>query len=266
MKKKVIPLAVTALLFAAGVGAQDSGLYGYDPNAPQTIPDGYDNAGSEKPEGYDSAGSEKPAGYDSQQNVPLSNDMQAMVDDIVSQQNGQMLSGDEGLACEAILCLSSATRPGECAKSLARYFGINLSKPWKTIQARINFLKMCPSSSDTPQMNNLVEAIGNGAGRCDAASLNVTNRRWIGEGEYEISDVMPSYCDAYFDHEYTDINSLKPHYVDRFVVRTYTDWEGNTITEYDGGYWVDGTTQLPSSVAATNGAVPASKDPASVGF
>lgn len=35
------------------------------------------------------------------------------------------LTGDTKLACEAILCLSSGTRPGECGPSLSRYFGIS---------------------------------------------------------------------------------------------------------------------------------------------
>ncbi|WP_269902395.1 TrbM/KikA/MpfK family conjugal transfer protein, partial [Campylobacter coli] len=35
-----------------------------------------------------------------------------------------ILTGDTKLACEAILCLSSGTRPSECSSSLARYFSI----------------------------------------------------------------------------------------------------------------------------------------------
>ena len=255
MKKNAISMALAVLLLSSGaVLAQD------------VLPDTMDTSTTPDTQGPSVQAPDTQAPNTGSNNGGLSPELQAALDQANSQEKPQELGGDEGLACQAILCLSSATRPGECAKSLARYFSINLSKPWKTIQARINFLKMCPTSSDTPQMNSLVEAIGNGAGRCDAATLNQVNRTWVGENEYEISNVMPSYCDAYFNHEYTDINSLKPHYVDRFVVRTYTDWEGNTITEYDGGYWVDGTTQLPSSVAATSGAIPAAKDSAGVGF
>jgi hypothetical protein len=36
-----------------------------------------------------------------------------------------LLSGDQRLACEAILCLSSPAQPSECDPSLDRYFGIN---------------------------------------------------------------------------------------------------------------------------------------------
>ncbi|EAJ8485620.1 conjugal transfer protein TrbM, partial [Campylobacter upsaliensis] len=33
--------------------------------------------------------------------------------------NGEILGGDAGLACEAILCLSSPAKPSECSRSLA---------------------------------------------------------------------------------------------------------------------------------------------------
>ena len=59
-----------------------------------------------------------------------------------------LLTGDTKLACEAILCLSSGTRPSECNPSLQRYFGIHHKKPHKTIQARENFLNLCPTSGE----------------------------------------------------------------------------------------------------------------------
>jgi hypothetical protein len=76
---------------------------------------------------------------------------------------------------------------------------------------------------------------------------------------------MPSYCAAYFDHEYTDVESTQPRYVDKYVVRTYQDSEGNTIYEYDGGYWVDGGAATATVANDGNGAIPASRDPAAVG-
>lgn len=211
-----------------------------------------------------SAQSNDPAGTTTSPTLP--NDMQTMIDNLAPPGGDQVLGGDEGSACEAIICLSTGSPPGECSSSLRKYFSINLSKPWKTIQARINFLKMCPTAGDTPQMGTLVEAIGNGAGRCDAASLNQTLRTWTGiDGEYEISNQMPAYCDAYFTHEYTDINSTKPHYVDRYVESSYTDYEGNTIYQYAGGYWVEGGSAAKVATNG-NGAIPASRDPAAIGF
>ncbi|TXH77290.1 MAG: conjugal transfer protein TrbM [Lysobacteraceae bacterium] len=162
--------------------------------------------------------------------------MQSQVDQLTKGQTSNMLTGDTGLACEAIICLSSGTRPGECAASLARYFSINLSKPWKTIQARLNFLQLCPSSNETPQMGTLVNAIAHGAGRCDAATLTATLRVWWGgdSGESYISNQMPDYCAAYVNHEYTDIDANEPKYVG---------------TPETGGYWVE-----PAEYAAAQAA------------
>ena len=49
-----------------------------------------------------------------------------------------VLTGDTRLACEAILCLSSGTRPSECTPSLSRYFNITKRKLSDTIRARLN--------------------------------------------------------------------------------------------------------------------------------
>ncbi|KAA3682647.1 hypothetical protein E3U40_09795 [Campylobacter fetus subsp. venerealis] len=52
--------------------------------------------------------------------------------------NASELTGDTKLACEALLCLSSGTRPSECSPSLNRYFSIK-EKKWKdTIKARVS--------------------------------------------------------------------------------------------------------------------------------
>lgn len=81
------------------------------------------------------------------------------------------LTGTVKLACEAILCLSSSTRPGECSPSLDHYFGIKKDKWSDTLDARKSFLRLCPAVSE-PGMSSLVNAIADGAGFCDAASLN----------------------------------------------------------------------------------------------
>ena len=271
-----LALAVALASSSAAVSAQSSNYQlpegydptGYNPNATSgELPEGYDPAGNNS----NTTNGQLPDGYDSTVNTTttpsLPNDMQATVDSLTQQQQGQMLEGDEGSACEAIICLSSGSSPSECMPSLQKYFSINLSKPWKTIEARINFLKMCPTSNDTPQMGSLVEAIGHGAGRCDAATLNVTLRtwRWDSENEYEISNQMPAHCDAYFNHEYTDISNIKPYYIEKFVESSYTDYEGNVTYVYGGGYWVDGGSSAKVAANA-NGAIPASKDPAAIGF
>jgi hypothetical protein len=140
---------------------------------------------------------------------------------------GNVLDGDKRLACEAILCLSSGTRPSECAPSLARYFGISMKKLSDTLEARHDFLSLCPASDDSKEMSDLVRAISQGAGRCDAAALNVALRTWRGgsdDGGPIIGNKRPAYCDAYESHEYTAFDDGLPLYVG---------------TPLDGGYWVE---------------------------
>lgn len=126
----------------------------------------------------------------------------------------EVLTGDTRLACEAILCLSTGQHPGECSPSLKRYFSISHKKLSDTIKARLEFLQLCPVASQTPQMAALVKAMSQGAGRCDAASLNQTLMSWNWDSdERSISNSAPSYCTAYTSHAYTDLSSIKPMYV-----------------------------------------------------
>lgn len=138
----------------------------------------------------------------------------------------QELTGDTRLACEALLCLASGTRPNECAPSLARYFSISFRNFSDTIRGRVNFLNLCPASNQTPQMSSLVSAIANGAGRCDAASLNTEMVIWNGNwdsGYTTISNQLPNYCSAYISNAYANLGGITPKYVG--------------IPER-GGYWV----------------------------
>ena len=130
------------------------------------------------------------------------------------------LTGKVKLACEAILCLSTGSPPGECSPSLSEYFSIDFDDFSDTIQGRINFLNLCPVSSETPQMKSLVNAIANGAGRCDAASLNVTLMTYsglglAGIGQGCIASTKPAYCSVYEGHAYTDLNGGAHYVIDR---------------------------------------------------
>lgn len=140
-------------------------------------------------------------------------------------ESADLLTGDTRQACEAILCLSSGTRPSECASSLSRYFGIHKRKLSKTISARKDFLKRCPASSMDKQMRSLVDALSRGAGRCDVSSLNRDLAWRAGFHRYRviIDNRLPSYCAAYTSHQYTDLGGTKPRYVG---------------TPDRGGYWV----------------------------
>ncbi len=139
--------------------------------------------------------------------------------------HAQEFAGDIKLACEALLCLSSGVRPTECAPSLARYFGISRRKLSDTIRGRLNFLQLCPTSQQNSQMQSLTSAIANGAGRCDATTLNEQLTRHVqrfvcpannyndyrnqeSNGCYYetiavIDNTKPNYCVSYDGHNYT---------------------------------------------------------------
>jgi len=124
-----------------------------------------------------------------------------------------VLTGDKRLACEAIVCLSTGSRPGECSKSMARYFGIG-RRHWKdVVKARSEFLKLCPRSNESPQMDSLIGAMSQGAGQCTANSLNARLRASIDDMVY-IKNQMPDYCSAYTGHQYSNYtNDMLPKYV-----------------------------------------------------
>ena len=125
------------------------------------------------------------------------------------------LTGDARLACEAVLCLSTGTRPDECTPSIERYFSISHRKLSRTLKARRSFLNLCPSSSQDDNMRTLVDAMANGAGRCDADSLNATlgSIQGIHQRVRTTSNVMPAHCTAYASHPYTQLSSYTARYV-----------------------------------------------------
>ena len=130
-------------------------------------------------------------------------------------------TGDLKLSCEAVLCLSTGSPPSECNPALSRYYSINFDDFGDTIWERINFLNICPVSSETPQMKSLINAIANGAGRCDATPLNTILREWVytgsgsmNAGYFCISNQLPSYCSAYTNHEYTDLKNNVKYVID----------------------------------------------------
>lgn len=136
-----------------------------------------------------------------------------------------LLTGDTRLACEAILCLSTGQRPSECQPSIKRYFSIVKRTTSKTLRARRDFLKQCPAAKEDDHTRNLVNALVDSSGRCDAAALN--GRNWTlagGDNGYYVSNAMPASCHAYYGNTGLDVGSAKPIYVG---------------TPSRGGFWVD---------------------------
>lgn len=124
-----------------------------------------------------------------------------------------VLTGDTRLACEAILCLSSPVRPGECTASLLRYFSIRFKKFWKTVNARKAFLNLCPLQNDVKTedlvLKNLVDDVLPSADprQCTAEFLNTQVEQRI--YRYRINPNMPWFCHSLITHQYTDYKMPK---------------------------------------------------------
>lgn len=139
---------------------------------------------------------------------------------MASAEDNNLLTGDPRLSCEAVLCLSSGDRPNECTPSLKRYFSIKAEKMSDTIRKRKDFLSICPSSKEKG-MSELIKAIANGAGRCDANELNRVMQRkktirechktglWKNETTCTDKTIIyiepkkPKYCTAYEQQGWT---------------------------------------------------------------
>jgi len=170
-----------------------------------------------------------------------------------------LLTGLVKLSCEAILCLSTGSPPNECSPSLGQYFSIDFADFSDTIDARIDFLNLCPVSAETPQMQALVQAIAHGAGRCDAASLNATLVSYTGGGmggigQGCITSTKPAYCSVYEGHKYTDLHGGAKYIIDQPKQAGFWPFQGigggnggignigiggNYNTPQTCGHWVD---------------------------
>ncbi|MBE7358715.1 MULTISPECIES: TrbM/KikA/MpfK family conjugal transfer protein [Campylobacter] len=153
-----------------------------------------------------------------------------------------VLTGDKRTACEVILCLSSNTRPSECNPPLARFFSIKYKKSWKTLQARRDFLKLCPTDTgDTAEdlvMSDYKEILANSGdpNQCTPEYLNqqiqngkyhyndsLYNKGWRGNLGKRINPNMPSFCYALINHQYTDIKMPKYSCSGEFY--SIADWQ-----------------------------------------
>lgn len=78
----------------------------------------------------------------------------------------QDLDAEKAAACEATLCLAAVGKaPGECNGALKKYFAIKIKNslgldPKKTLEARKNFLKLCPDVDE--EIIDSVNTSGNG--------------------------------------------------------------------------------------------------------
>lgn len=137
-----------------------------------------------------------------------------------------VLTGDTKLSCEAILCLSSGTRPSECSPSLNRYFSISAKKWSDTVKKRKSFLQLCPVDGADEKDEVFADLRDNvlpnaDPRQCTAEYLNsqiekkrarnVDNENFfLSFYSYRVNPNIPSQCNALYRHSYTDIK--KPTY------------------------------------------------------
>lgn len=92
-------------------------------------------------------------------------------------------TGDVKTACEAMLCLSSSKRPSECSPAIRRYFSIKMRKFSDTLKARKNFLKLCPSASESPEMTAQADDIVEKTSRCEYLASHPHLKPWADKSE-----------------------------------------------------------------------------------
>lgn len=150
-----------------------------------------------------------------------------------------LLTGDTRLACETILCLSSGKRPEECDPAIKRFYSIQ-KKKWKdTLKARKNFLELCPQSKEDDNMKSLTAAIAEGAGRCDADTLNQTLARQVERKVCMTSNYSRDDPESCYIETITVIDNQKPAYCAAYEGHGYTYQLGATYVgePMNGGRW-----------------------------
>ncbi len=140
--------------------------------------------------------------------------------------SNDMLTGDTKLSCEAILCLSTSSRPSECSPSIKKYFSISYDDWSDTVKARGDFLKLCPVGNAAEQDNTFTDLRDNilpftDPRQCTADYLNQQveikganpyngDSFYLSENAYRINPTTHSQCNKLYNHAYTDIK--KPTY------------------------------------------------------
>lgn len=155
--------------------------------------------------------------------------------------NLETFTGDTKLSCEAILCLSSGTRPSECNEAIRRYFSISFRKWGDTVRARRAFLNICPvgavGNNDTTFQTLRDDIIANLDMACSLENLNRVERRYIDDGDSYVMDYNNQYrtnpellksCKLLMNSSYT---YFKPKYTcDPNKWYSYNDWQSGYET------------------------------------
>jgi len=155
------------------------------------------------------------------------------------------LSNIQKLACESILCLSSAVRPGECNPALNYFFSIRHRKLSDTLNARRAFLNKCPDSSAAGMQGLINVIVDYSRDNCTVESLNnnmilVMIKVPTGSGflkKYKtismwvVDPQIPASCRRYYDalinHEFTAYDDIVYSGLDLGTRTTYQDEDGD---------------------------------------
>ena len=165
--------------------------------------------------------------------------------------NIDVLTGDARTACEVILCLSSANGRGisECQPPIRKYFSIRAKKWSDTLRKRRKFLDLCPAANENAKMSALTTAIQNQEHACDTATLNTLMKTRVqrvrneeGYSRYkrmvQVNNQIPNFCNALYEHEFTEYNLKKPKYVcDTNKWYSREDWERGYTQEIVSRKW-----------------------------
>lgn len=158
--------------------------------------------------------------------------------------NLETFTGDTKLSCEAILCLSSGTRPSECNEAIRRYFSIKFRKWGDTVRARRAFLNICPvgavGNNDSTFQTLRDDIIANLDMACSLENLNREEPKYTYysddgfvmnyNNQYRINPELLKSCKLLMGSAYT---YFKPKYTcDSNKWYSYNDWKNGyeTIT------------------------------------
>lgn len=186
-------------------------------------------------------------------------------DQIMRDNPPDFLGGIQGLACEAVLCLSTGNPPSECGSSLSKYFSIVLKYPHRTIRARKDFLNLCPSSTADAKMRSLTNSMVEATTYCDERHINeqaynraITVRKVGGEYGYLLKIVpanIKGKCkdsfDVFANHEYTDnirdVLTHDPHYRGNFGFDKDNIQQGRWLSKWGKPYYKEDRDLTPKA-------------------
>lgn len=117
-----------------------------------------------------------------------------------------ILDGDDRLACEAIMCLSSANPPDQCRPSIRRLFDIRRHRD------RERFLRGCPHTSGDENLESLAQLTAAAWPTCTSDWLNRNHVYYQGDNGPFVQDRLPVACARHNAHPYTEARAM-PRYV-----------------------------------------------------